>query len=215
MKPFLQSNRKLVLVTNLILGIFLWLLDSSDLSLRGTEWDIVFPPLIFVIALITILTMPNDQSRSISRLAYLPSFLGGGMHVLIGLIMIFPPFTLAFLFGLDEFKNEVQIQQISSPSNTKIAEVYFRPVGAYSGGSGRLYVKVVNKSVPFVERDILYLRVSHADENTENYLKWIDNDTLFISEIAENISVGGIKFETPYAIAVPINIGRFLIFMFS
>ena len=125
--------------------------------------------------------------------------------------MIIPPFTLALLFRIDEIKSEVRIQQISSPDNKQIADVYFRPVGAYSGGNGRIYVKVSNKLLPFLERDILYLRVSRADENTKNYLEWIDNDTLHISEIQENISLGTVEFEIPYAIVVPINIAQFLI----
>lgn len=211
MKTFLQSNWKVVLALNLALGIFLWFLDSTDYSLRGTISDIVFPPFVFIVAIITLMAVPDIQKKRISKLVCLPSLIGAGVHVLFGIMMIIPPFTLALLFSIDEIKNEVQIQQISSPNNAQVADVYFRPVGAYSGGSGRIYVKVTNKLLPFLEREILYLRVSHADENTENYLEWIDDSTLYISEINEKIPVGTVKFEIPYAIAVPLNIVQFLI----
>lgn len=211
MKAFLQSHWKVVLAVNLVLGAFLWFLDSTDYSLRGTISDIVFPPTVFIIAVITLMTVPDIQKKRISKLICLPSLVGAGIHVLIGIIMIVPPFTLALLFSIDEIKSEVRIQQISSPDEKRIAEVYFRPVGAYSGGNGRVYVKVIEKLLPFVERDLLYIRVSHADEDTKNYLKWIDNDTLNISEINENLPIGTVEFEIPYAIAIPMNIVQFLI----
>jgi hypothetical protein len=215
MKNFLQLHSKTILAINLILGIFLWFLDSTDFSLRGTIPDIIFPPLVFIIATATLVLVSDTQKRRTSRILCLPSLIAGGAHILIGLMMIIPPFTLALFFSIDEIKSEVRIQQISSPNSNETAEVYFRPVGAYSGGSGRIYIRIINNSLSFVERDILYLRVSHADENTKNYLRWIDDDTLYISEIKENISVGNIEFETPYAIAVPINFLRFLFFIFT
>lgn len=211
MRTFLQSHWKAVLAVNLVLGAFLWFLDSTDFSLRGSIPDIVFPPFVFIVAITTMMIVPDTQWKRVSKLFCLPSLIGAGVHVLFGIIMIIPPFTLAFLFGIDEIMSEVRIQQISSPNNKQVAEVYFRPVGAYSGGNGRIYVQVTDKFLPFLEREILYLRVSHADENTENYLKWTDNNTLYISEINEKIPVGTAKFEIPYAVAVPLNIVQFLI----
>lgn len=211
MKTYLLSYWKVILVVNLLLGVFLWFIDSTDYSLKGTISDFVFPPLVFIIALLTLLAVTDIRKKRSSKLICLPSLIGGGIHILVGILMVLPPFTLALLFGIDEINNEVRIQQVSSPDNSQTAEVYFRPVGAYSGGSGRIYVKVSNKLLPFIERDLLYLRVSHADENTKNYLKWIDNDTLYVPEIKEYISVGTVELETPYAIAVPINIVLFLI----
>lgn len=205
MKIFLQSHWKLVLAINLFLGISLWLGFFTDISLRGTIPDILFPPLVVVFAVATIRVVPTERKK-LSKLAYIPSYIGGFLFLLMACIMLIPPFTLGFLFGVSEIASEVRIQQIESPNNSRIAEVYFRPVGAYSGGSGRVYIRVTYTYFPFLERDIYYLRVSHADENTRNYLQWIDNDTLYISETDEKIVVGTIKPDMPTLAIVPLMI---------
>ncbi len=101
---------------------------------------------------------------------------------------------------------KLEIQKIASPNNIDFAEVYFRPVGAYTGGSGKIYIRVVNKFLPLIERDIYSGTTYTADEETSDYLKWIDDNTLFISETDEQISIGNIKPEIPTLAIVPLMI---------
>lgn len=68
--------------------------------------------------------------------------------------MFVPPFTLGGLFAFDELAGEKQIQQIESPDGRLTADVYFRGVGAYSGGNGRVDVRIRDRFVPFLERDV-------------------------------------------------------------
>jgi hypothetical protein len=102
--------------------------------------------------------------------------------------------------------NEVRIQKIESPNQINIAEVYFRPVGAYTGGSGKIYIRVTNKYVPFFERDVYSGKTYTANEDTTNYISWIDNNTLYVAENDEKISIGEIKPETPTIAVAPLMI---------
>src|ERR671925_786499 len=98
MKAFLQSHWKLALGINLLLGVALWLGFFTDISLRGTIPDILFPPFVIIFALITVGAIPPEK-RKFGRLALIPSCSGGCLYLLMGFIMLIPPLTLAFLFG--------------------------------------------------------------------------------------------------------------------
>lgn len=209
MKVFLRSHWKLVLTINLLLGIALWLSFFINVSLRGTISDILFPPIVAFFALLTLGALPSEK-RKIGIFAYFPSFGGGCLYLLMGLIMIIPPFTLAFLFGASEIADEVRIQQIASPNNIDFAEIYFRPVGAYTGGSGRIYIRIVNKYVPFIERDVYAGKTYMADEKTTNYVQWLDDNTLYVSETDEKVSIGGVKPKIPTMAIVPLMIVGFI-----
>ncbi len=209
MKAFLQSHWKLVLVANLLLGVSLWFGFFTNLSLRGTLSDILFPAFTTIFAVTTLGALPTEK-RKFGGLAYIPSCGGGCLYLFMGFIMLIPPFTLAFLFGASEIANEVRVQQIASPNHTDFAEVYFRPVGAYTGGSGRIYIRVVNKYMPFVERDIYAGKTHTSDGKTTNYVKWLDENTLYISEVDKQISVGSIQPELPSLAIVPLMIVGFI-----
>jgi hypothetical protein len=200
---------KVILGVNFALGFLLWFGFFTDYSWAGTIPDILFPPIVAVVGFISLLAARNARSKSkrlASRLSCLPSLIGGGLYVVLAIILIFPPFTLGLLFAIDELANERLIQQDVSPDGSKVAEVYFRPVGAYSGGNGRIYVRVKYRLLPFVERDVYYLRISHADENTTNYLSWQGNDTIHISEKQSEIEIGTVKGEIPLVISIPLSL---------
>ena len=93
--------------------------------------------------------------------------------------MLVPPFTLGAFFAASEIAGETEIQRAISSDGTRIAYVYFRGVGAYSGGNGRIFVRVRHQILPLLERDVFYLPRSYADENSTNYLEWRDNNTLY------------------------------------
>ena len=71
-----------------------------------------------------------------------------------------------------------------------LATSAFFGVGAYTGGNGHIYVRVKYRCFPIVERDIYYVDESFADEETDDYLYWLDDDTLYISETEEEVEVG-------------------------
>lgn len=124
--------------------------------------------------------------------------------------MLIPPLTLGALFAVSEIAGETQIQRVTSPDGTRSAYVYFRGVGAYSGGNGRIYVRVRHQILPFLERDIFYLGRSYASDDSTNYLEWQDNNTIYIPEIKREVPVGTIRAEIPQIFAVPIGIVRLL-----
>ncbi|NOK58153.1 MAG: hypothetical protein GFH25_541186n417 [Chloroflexi bacterium AL-N10] len=78
--------------------------------------------------------------------------------------------------------NEVLIQCVISLDGQRVAEVYFRPVGACSSGHGRIFVCVKLRWFPIVEHDVYSLNGLDAGAHTSDYLRWVANRTLFISE---------------------------------
>ncbi len=206
----LVPSLKVLAAINLILGLFLWFLFSTDYSLIGNISDILFPPVTGIIALVllAIIKISNKRFRLSITLAHLPSIIGGGLYIMVALVMFVPPFTLAMLFNVSEIASETEIQRVISPDGTRVAYVYFRGVGAYSGGNGRIFIRVRHSKLPFLERDIFYLSKSYASEESTNYLDWRDSDTIYISEIEREISVGIIEAEIPPIFDIPYSIIR-------
>lgn len=187
---------KTVAAINSVLGGMLWFGYLTDYSWSSTLLDLLFPPLVGLVSFISVSVL-DAQQESTDRsngatdcLPYLPSLIGGCVFPLLLVIaVIIPPFTLGLLFKIDEMSNEVLIQRERSPDNQRVAEVYFRPVGAYASGNGRVFVRVKSRWFPVVERDVYRLNSSHFDEHMSDYLHWVDNRTLFISETDQTLKV--------------------------
>ncbi len=209
LKPF----SKALVVINLILGLFLWFLFFTDYSLAGSIPDILYPPVVLIFAIVSLAIIHiirTKRQKFLITLLHIPSIIGGGLYILIAFAMLIPPFTLGALFAFSEITGETEIQQVSSPDGRRSAYVYFRAVGAYSGGNGRIYVRVRHYMMPFLERDIFYLGKSYASEDSTTYLEWRDNNTIYIPEIKREVSVGEIRTEIPQIVAIPISIFRSL-----
>ena len=205
------SKWKIVALINLTLGAILWFLHSTGFSLAGTIPDILFPPLVGIAGLVSFIALrkaPEKTLKIIGRLFCLPSIMGGGLYVLSAVLFFVPPFTLGAMFNLSEIKNETRIQEAVSPDGRKVANVYFRPVGAYSGGNGKIHVRIKYRFLPVVERGVFFLRVSRADKNTSNYLRWASNNSLYISEVNQEIPLPKVKLRTPPEIQIPLAFAR-------
>jgi hypothetical protein len=121
-------------------------------------------------------------------------------------LMIVPPFTLGAFFWMGEIADETLIQRTVSPNRMQIAYVYFRGVGAYTGGNGHIFIRLRPGLFPFIERDIYYIGRSNADKSSSNYIQWRGNDQIYISETHEELSITGPQFEVPAVVALPYAI---------
>ncbi len=199
--------------TTLALGLLLWSGFFTDFSWAGVLADIVFPPLVGLLGLVAMghaRRVPDLRWKRLNRLVTLPSIVGGGLPVIFIVLSFFSPAMLGMFFLMDEILGETLIQRAISPDGSRIAEVYFRGVGAYAGGNGRILVRVRPRWLPFVERDVYALNRSDADETTSDYLYWVDNDTLFLSEKQRELKVGHMRRDVPTFVRIPLSIGVLL-----
>jgi hypothetical protein len=190
------STRRKWIVLNLIPGGVLWFGFCTDVSWRGDIPDFLYPPAVAFVALISLMRSdkgPDFRARLLYRLACMPALIGGGIAVIAAVASIANP--LAAMFRFSEFASDKVIQSAVSPDGSRVADVHFRGVGAYAGGNGRVYVRVRYRWLPFVERDVVCVPRSYADENAGNYLEWKDADTLsFSGDSVPTTTVGFIRF---------------------
>ncbi len=217
--PTSRRSWVLVLLSTGVLGAILWAGYSTDYSLAGTMPDLLFAPAVGIVGLISSSWLRSRARRrsekALSALACSPSIIGGCLPTAIMLIVLVTPFVIGLLFAASEVFGETQMQQAVSPDQARVSVVYFRAVGAYAGGHGRIYVRVRPRWLPIVERDVYYISASYASQATGDYVRWVDEDTLFITETGEEIDVDGIGLRVPKIIAVPyclilglISVGR-------
>jgi hypothetical protein len=69
--------------------------------------------------------------------------------------------------------------------------------------------------LPLLGRDLYYLRVSYARGEPTTYLRWLDNDTLFITEKTRTIRPGLVKVQAPTFLWMILNTLRFFRLVFS
>ncbi|MCR5289504.1 MAG: hypothetical protein K6E51_05890 [Treponema sp.] len=127
---------------------------------------------------------------------YLPSFLCGYGFYILGCILVLLSFMGAF-FWFSEESHKVKIQTCYSPNKIEYCEAYHYPVGAYSGGSGRLRVYVINKFVSFLRKEVFYEPKSYiwieddtSDEDTSfKYVTWDTNSTIQIYPAGQSITI--------------------------
>ncbi|MFA5794635.1 MAG: hypothetical protein WC980_06165 [Candidatus Brocadiia bacterium] len=183
----------LILVwVNLVLGLMLWLGLCSDWSLPGTKLDII----LFLVACgssvyLIIRLLLNKQLSSKKRWLY--SLVCIPIFIFIFPYLLLFPFTL---FYASEVAGEQFVEQAVSPDGVTTASVYFRPVGAYTGGNGYILVRIKYRYFPLVERQI-YVRKTFEDEHG-HFIKWLDNDTMLALERNDVIKVGWIRFHRPW-----------------
>jgi hypothetical protein len=189
-----RSWQRVLIAANLLLGTMLWLGYCTDYSLRGDNADVVFIVVVALIAGTTWLLASRVRDRSLkrfARLASIPSLIGGGPYLLYLIVMLPGVLLLSITTQLlpwedfgdffdDNEGEETVIQSVLSPDGTRIANVHFQLGGGW-GGNGSIRVQVIPRWMPFVERMIYENSGSYADENTTEYLHWVDIQTLRIT----------------------------------
>ncbi len=167
-----------VIVVNLTAGVLLWFFYVTDYSWAGTIPDVLFAPIVGLVAWLSWLVLHRSGASKNGRpylRALLPSLVGGGLPLLLAVVMWIPPFTLGAFFYVDEVINEQVLQREVSPDGHMIATVTFRGVGAYGSGNGRVSVQVSRRGLPLLERQVYYEGRSYTDRDTHTYLKWNDS----------------------------------------
>jgi hypothetical protein len=195
---------------NLLLGLLLWIGLCSDLALSSQWANYLLPPLIGLLGVISLRRMRRGNRSGLSRrarltqiMSCLPGIAGGIPSIILAIIAFIPPILfvtiLGGLFSLSEQANATVIQQSESPDGHKTAKVIFYPVGAYSGGNGRITVHLRYPNMPLIQRDVYYLPDSYeADGSPQEYVTWMDEDTLLISEEGIALDVGHVQWEFPW-----------------
>ena len=126
--------------------------------------------------------MRSLKDQSLALIGGAPPIIMGCLPLVLTMVMLIPPFTLAIIFMADEIFNEKEIQRAVSPDGTQVARVTFRGVGAYNGGNGRVSVNVFTRYFPTLEREVYYNGSSLASDDESDDVTWLDDQTLLISE---------------------------------
>jgi hypothetical protein len=150
------------------------------------------------------------QQKSMHALLCLPSVLGGIPYLLLMIVLMVPPFVYGPIVWIQQQSSAVRIQQVESLKGSQIAEVYYLPVGPLPELNGGIEVHLRYKSLPFVKRDVFVVRQTNADENTHDYLSWVNNETLHIKETEEKLKLDWIEWEVPAFIRLSIELVRYL-----
>lgn len=208
------SSTTVLVVISVGTALFLWLTYSTNLSLYGTLLDLLFIPLAGVVGYICwgkARHMSEGKPRTTIRLFSLVSLVGTVPPILIGLCMWVPPFTLGAIFVTSEIVGEERAQTAVSPDRAWVADVRFQGTGAYTGGLGRVSVSVRHSLFPLIEQDIFYESRSNFNPETTTFIRWIDEDSLYILESEEVVEVGDLEWHIPAMIRVPLLIGRLFV----
>lgn len=198
----MRKKNVLINCINLIFGISLLFLLLTDIELNSTIANFAFPMCILGFGFFSYKKFTDKQKGKI--FFYLPSFIGGfGFYgiLLLMLLLLFPLSFLGGIFWLTEECAKERIQRIYSPNKIEYCDVYHYPVGAYSGGTGRVRVFLVNKACPIIRREVFYEGTAYICIEDEHdipyeYCVWKDADNIIIFPHGNSIvvNVRGIVF---------------------
>jgi hypothetical protein len=197
----------MVLPLNSLLGAALWFGFFTDYEWDSTTANVLFPLVAGGIAVLSLVALklarPAERSQRLRAWACcLPSLLGG-LSFLFAAVLFCAP-VLPAVFWFSEQSSAVLIQRAPSPGGGKTAEVIFYPVGAYSGGNGRIAVFIKYNWLPLVRRQVYFRGDSRADKTTSNYLTWQGTDAILLEEQGAPVRFGAVRWETPFIIRVPL-----------
>ena len=82
---------------------------------------------------------------------------------------------------------------------------------SYGGGNGRIYVRVQHRALPLVERDVFYLGESLATEQSSDTVRWVDDNTIHVSEVNQDVDVIGVRWRFPDSVVLLYYLTRMLV----
>ena len=100
---------RFLIYLNLLLGGLLILMMFSDLSLYGSLADVLFPFAVFIVAVWTARRRVSKPRSWTTRLMLIPSFVGGGMHIISTLLFCLT--LLPAMFAVTEYSDEAILQK--------------------------------------------------------------------------------------------------------
>lgn len=193
-----QPRTARIIIFNLVMGVWALIRFTTPISWVGTWSDIVVDALCgLVVWRLFSLPAERERARRLIRISGIPAILLFGFPLLLNILFFIPPFTLGALFHWSEVNAEEILQSTDSPNQNWTAQVAFRPVGAYASGSGRTFVKLIPRWLPFLEWELYYNGRSYADIGDTDYAQWIDESRLYIPEAEQvfRITWWGIETE--------------------
>lgn len=174
-----KQSAKLLLLLNPFLALVLWFLLLTDVEWNGWPMNILFPPLVFAVALRSRPLLRNGAWKR-AFLACFPSLLGDALYIAFGVFCCTIGF-MATLFSFSEERHKTLWQSELLPGGTVRAEAYFYPVGAYLNGLGRERIFLVNKYFPLFRREVFYdYAVYSSPKDIDRTFRWKDDDTLLL-----------------------------------
>ena len=184
-------NKKLALFhiflfTNVSLGIIIFVFWTSNLEWNNKIANIFFPFIVFIFSIFTIkYSKKHFEKKQKHKMTYssILSFIVSGFYFLYYAFCLTFGF-LFFLFSISEEQDKVLIQRISSPNEIRYCETFFYPVGAYSGGTGRIKTYCINKFFPLVRKEVYTESKSYFPYGDVtlpyNFVIWEDDKTILV-----------------------------------
>ncbi len=187
---------KFLLSVNLLLGGILWFGFLTDYAWANTFLNVAYPFMVGLLAFVTLVRYRPYSFWPSHLLCLLPSAIGSACHVLA--VLIFVLLALPAMFWLSEVGASFSLQEVRSPGGGKTVIAQFYPVGAYARGNGHVEVFLNYDGLPFVRRHIYSVPVSYADAETRDYLRWEDDETVYVTETGETITPGWVATRKPF-----------------
>ena len=199
---------------NLVLGSLVWAFHLTDYGLAGAVADLWFPlcvGLVGIVSLRSAARLRSPLARALVRSGAVVTLSGGGFYVValplaVAGIVLLPWAFYRLANGLEEMAAETVVQDVASPSGAWRALVYFQPVGDNAGDNGHVSLRVAHAGLLQLERRIYYVPVSRvATAEPAPYVRWMDEDTLYVAETNELVSVAPQRSRRPAFVAVPLG----------
>jgi hypothetical protein len=196
-----------------VVGLLLWVDYFSAYSFKWLVLEVVFPFIVLLLG-ITLYKKSKKIAREgkekqiitfVSISSIVGGLLGSVTYALTLFIMLIPPFSPGGMFLLSELSQDRIIYSAVSPNGMQVANVHFRPTGAYSSGNGHVLVSLSPRFLPFIEKQIYDLDRVLAPEN-EFTITWQDTNTVYLGGENKTIQTNTSDVEMPLFVAVPVRI---------
>jgi len=189
-----------------ISGLLLTIGLFTDFSWNSIWVNLIFPPTVGILGLVCFKASKpiakTKRQKWYRGICCLPAMICGLPYFVVMIGAIFPPFILATGFWVTEEADRSIVQKSVSPDGSVVALVSYKPSGAYTSGLGSTELQLTYPNFPLVKRDLHKMGKTDSDTNRTNWIKWIDNNNIYIIDNQKTIEVGVVKFEIPQVLFV-------------